>query len=222
MKKTLVLICLGLLTASPLEASTILLNPTDDKNVRDVNNDQVGDTLGPEPDGFLRVFGTATFFRAAIEFNIAAIPTGSTITSAVLRLQDGGTTSVPFTISLHGFAGDGAVSIADANTTNLVGSFSNPADAGSPLYVVDLTTFIQSLVTNGDPFAGVALRSSSEGTGLFRGADIDSEDFGVASSRPLLTVEFEQAASVPEPASLALLGTGFAYLTARRKKLRRH
>lgn len=200
-------------------ASIIQLSPVDDRNINDLDNNSVADTLGPQGDPFLRVFGVSgpsAAFRAAMEFDVSGIPRGAVVNSAVVGLHDRGSTfNPPFTISLYGFIGDGLISVADGNAItpfNFINSYSNVGNTGNPDYLIDVTSFVQFFVDANQPFAGILLRSSGEG-GLFRGNDLASSENGDLSARPGLTVDYTP---VPEPGSLLLLGAGGSALLARR------
>lgn len=177
-------------------SNTIALEAVDDRNINDLDGDLVADALGPQNDGFLRVFGVSgpsAAFRAALEFNVAVIPAGSIVNSATLSLHDRGSTfNPPFTISLHGYIGDGTVSIADGNAItpfNFVGSYTNNSNTGNPDYAIDVKSFLQFYVDHNQPFAGILLRSSGEG-GLFRGNDLASRDHADSAARPRLVVTY--------------------------------
>lgn len=185
-----------ILSTSTAQPVTIFLGAVDDRNINDLDSDLIADTLGPQDDAFLRVFGVSgpsAAFRAALEFNVSAIPAGSIVNSATLSLHDRGSTfSPPFTISLYGFIGDGVVSVSDGNAItpfNFISSYTNNSDTGDPDYVIDVKSFIQYYVDHREPFAGVLLRSNGEG-GLFRGNDLASRDHADPAARPRLVVSF--------------------------------
>lgn len=219
MRYLLAIVFVTCLMCDSVFAAMISLSPVDDRNINDLDSNLVADTLGPQNDPFLRVFGVSgpsAAFRAALEFNVSAIPVGSTVNSASLALHDRGSTfNPPFTISLYGFVGDGAISVNDGNAItpfNFINSYTNTSNTGNPDYFINVTSFVQFFVTQNQPFAGILLRSSGEG-GLFRGNDLASSDNGDVNARPLLTVDYTP---VPEPTSLLLLAAGGSTLLVRR------
>lgn len=162
---------------------------------------------GNPNDGFLRVFGLEHFRRGAMEFDVRGVPSGSTVTSATLSFVGAGFI-VTTQMQLHGYTGDGLVQLADLNDGTLLTFFNTNAAIHPNVFTLDVTAFVQSLVSSDADFAGFMLRATNEAPDIFNGADIASSEFGTAAHRPRLTVEFAQ--SVPEPASLALMGLGVA------------
>src|SRR5688572_10352585 len=97
-----------------------------------------------------------TSLRGAVEFDLAGIPSDVTINAATLSLLVNfveGTRQ----IELHGYAGDGSVSLGDFSRNGLVNSTTlNPP--GSEMVLFDATAFLSDLVTTGGSFAGFNLR----------------------------------------------------------------
>ncbi|MGV6819974.1 MAG: DNRLRE domain-containing protein [Parvularcula sp.] len=224
----------GLACFAPASAAVVTtdMTLTDDRNVNDSDGDGVGDALGPQDDGFLRVFGVGGVWRGLIEFDISSLAAGGSITNATLSLRDEGT-SQDGRIDVYGYAGDGTVSIADSgNLATLVASFTITQANGIEDFALDVTSLLQSLYANGDSFAGFVLVSESNSFNI-GGSDICSSEAsnGTASfSRPncvghgpRLSVTFDDmgVAPVPLPAALPLFATGLAAGFAARRKRRK-
>lgn len=128
-------------------------------------------------------FGSVTGERRfAIEFDLSAIPEGVTVESANLFANwTAGAVEDPTTL-IYGYEGNGAVSFDDmTQTTSLVGS-----DFGFNDLDIDITFFMQALVSTSTPFAGFLGLSPNANQGIRY--DIES---------PVLTVNY-----VPEPDSV--------------------
>jgi hypothetical protein len=169
--------------------------------------------------------GTAAIFlpippgneeRAAIEFDLSAIPADALITSVSLRLVV--TSAGETAAQVHGYTGNGSITNADVDAdlmaTNLLATFGAPSTG--PLLVPLPPGFIQNLLDLNEQFAGLGLRDTTIGNGL--------SFFSVTmlippENRPQLAVEY---AVVPEPATLLLVASGCAAAAGRRfRRLRR-
>ena len=125
-------------------------------------------------------------YRAAIEFDIGTLPVGAVVNSATLKLM-----SMDFNalIGIYGYAGDGVVQASDLAVDNWILFF----DHNPGLNEVDVTGFVQSLVSSGENYAGFALREEAANHyALFTSVESDFP--------PELLIEY-----VPEPATLGLL-----------------
>ncbi len=175
-------------------------------------------TLSGSPsDGYLRTFGVTAYNRAALEFSLAGIGAGSNIGSASFSIQSRGTAIGGGVFQFYGYSGDGAITTADATQTfNLIGS--TPTLGGQPLYTVDVTSFIQSLINSNATYAGILIKLATEGG--FVGNDLVSSEaiYGNIADAPKLVVNFTEGQRVPEPASLALLGIALAGIAAARRR----
>ncbi len=166
----------------------------------------------------MRTFGISSYNRSALEFSLAGIGAGSNIGSATFSIQSRGTAVGGGVFQFYGYSGDGAITAADASQTfNLIGS--TPTLGGAPLYTVDVTAFIQSLVNSNATYAGILIKLAAEGS--FIGNDLVSSEaiYGNQSDAPKLMVDFTAGVQrVPEPASLALLGIALAGIGAARRR----
>jgi len=141
-------------------------------------------------------FGSVTGERRfAIEFDLSPIPAGASVASAELFANwTAGSVEEPTTL-VYGYGGDGLISFDDmTETTSLVGSGSGFDDLN-----IDLTFFVQALISFEVPFAGFLGLSPNPNQGI-----------RYAIESPVLTVNY-----VPEPASAtvgwtALLALGIA------------
>lgn len=175
-------------------------------------------TSGTPNDLFLRTFGTSgPYNRSALEFSLAGISAGATINSATFTIQSRGTAVAGSNFQFWGYGGDGAITAIDAlQTTNLLTTA--PTLAGQPLYTIDVTAFIQSLLNVADDYAGILITVANQGQ--FFGNDFASSEWFAVADRPNLTVDFTPGQTVAEPASLALVGLAMAGLVFTRRKAR--
>lgn len=181
------------------------------------NNYTTFTVSGNPADGYLRTFGHDFYNRSALEFSLAGID--GNVHSATFSIQSRGTAVGGATFSFWGYSGDGAITNADGGKTNtLLGTAAT--QSGQPLYSLNVTSFIQSLVNSGTNYAGILITVS--GQGGFHGSDFVSSDSSWApvSDRPALTVDFTAAPAqdVPEPASLALFAAALAAFALVRRK----
>ncbi len=157
--------------------------------------------------------------RTAVEFSLGAIPAGSTIDAVTLQLSPVGMgvnigLVAGASSEIHGYAGDGAIQVADLNDSLLVGSLAGPVANGTVLVVLS-TSWLQSLVDSSAPFGGLMFKGVPGAVAVTY--NFDSAFGGVpVAERPTLNVEYHGGAVVPEPSTVVLLTTGLA-LAARRR-----
>jgi hypothetical protein len=183
------------LTGTPVSATVIDLNFV---------AAATGTDNGPQDgvfDAFVLSLGAVnnngfTSLRTALEFDISAVPAGSVINGATLTMLVGfveGTRQV----ALHGYVGDGTISLGDLSLNGIVGNAAL-SPPGSQTLLFDSTAFINSLVAGGEPFAGFNIREDPA----------NLSNFGVLyflDAAPRLSVDFV-ARAVPEPSVIWLLG----------------
>ena len=137
-------------------------------------------------------------YRAAMEFNISTLPVGTVVNSATLKLMSMDPNAM---IGVYGYAGDGLVQGSDLTFDNWVLFF----DHNPGLNEVDVTGFVQSLVSSGQNYAGFVLREEVDNHyALFTSVESDFP--------PELLIEY-----VPEPATLAVLALGLIPVLLKRR-----
>jgi hypothetical protein len=155
------------------------------------------------------VFSDSTGFgSAAMVFDLSFIPKGTSITSATFTMSVGGSFEIyhPPSLNVYDYVGIGPiVSLTDFSQSSTflgnMGVLPTSADPGTIniLKTFDATTFIQSLVNNGTPYAGFLLK---DGGGA-------AEDIP-GSTAPFLSISSPATLTVPEPQSGLMLAVGFA------------
>jgi hypothetical protein len=154
--------------------------------------------------------------RGVLEFDVAAIPDGATVYTAVLRLEilaAAAGPERPASIDVFGYAGDGVASADDATrVTQLIGSSGALAGPG----VVDLPldpAYVQSLVGSASGFLGIV--ASAEWTDLdssFGTTERFAQGMGV---NPTLILTY-----TPEPCAALALAQMALFGLARRARRR--
>ena len=188
-----------------VKAATITVPPTIQFGI-EVRNNPFGPAFPPKlSSGFDRVFyapvqsgGSQT--RLA-EFNISSflIAPNTIIKSAIFqdKLSEvlGNRFGGPITLSIFGYIGNGTAEASDADN----GVFLNSVDISSlspgDTLNFDVTTFVNQRVSNGNPFAGFAIKTFE-----FNGVSLGGTD---ALGRSSLVIETADVAEpVPEPTTI--------------------
>jgi hypothetical protein len=195
-----VVLCLSV-AAFASHAAVINVFPIEDQSANDANLDGVWDTLSPPDQNVLLVYnGGSTYnFRVAMEFDVGQLPANAKVNSATLRVTYDGANGMPQpSMQFHGFAGDGSISLADFNLQNPIGPLFNGFGPG---YTVDVTSFVQSLPTQGSDYAGFMIENV-----VWLQTALKSSEDADQSLWPRLTIDYELGAepppAVPLPAAL--------------------
>jgi hypothetical protein len=163
-------------------------------------------------------------YSAAMDFSLASIPPGYLPSSVILSLYVtyadlNSVPSPPMGLGMTLYAGSGQVTVADFSAPNigtytaLNSPFGTPPNANYNMYMYplnfDVTSFVNTLLQNGDQYAGLVLFTNVDVQSLGP-SDISfaNETYGVL--QPTLFVNEPPLFSgpFPEPSSWVLLGTG--------------
>jgi hypothetical protein len=169
--------------------------------------------------------------RAIVTFDLSSYA-GLNLSSAYLtgfgtRVDNKGSLD-PITGQFYLYSGDGLVGLDDFNAPAvLVGTNSFQADPqGFDLkpFQLDVTSSLQSLLDNGNPFAEFRVQSADPT--VFINAGETAPDSGFSKDPrwegPKLQLAFNTNPVVPEPATLLLLGGGWAALAIRQRRKKTH
>lgn len=174
-------------------ANSTRINPVVDNQGRDFDVDGTFDFLDLDGSGVIRVGQDAApfqEFRSAFEFDISAIPADATIVAATLSLHVSQLFPELPDLELHGYAGDGTITLSDMTETNLV---AGPFTAIPEFNVNDVTSHIQDLVNAGSGIAGFMLKMGSlPPPDVNTNAQINTVEFILPERRPLLTVVYSK------------------------------
>jgi hypothetical protein len=199
----------------PVAAVPLHIFPTDDDRGLDALLD--GNFLCCQLDSGQATVTLTTFEeRAALEFGLAGVPVDAVVASATLTLSVPVAPLAVNTIAVHGYAGDGVITVADLTLENLLTTFQVNA-AGSAVIPID-PSFIQDLLIGNETFAGFALRNVTDPSGVFTFYTVDS---GFEQFNPILTLDVDSVQAVPEPGSIVLVGVALAAWRVRRRFRRR-
>jgi hypothetical protein len=215
MKKLLAMI--PLLAATQAHASVMTISLNDIGTFSALRNSNTASTYAGT--GYLGMYSTAwahvlgversNLSRTVMQVDIGALA-GKTISSAVLsfELREGENASQNGT--LVGFD-------ADANAGKLAFSWNAPGAnygsvvstlAGRAVSYFDVTGLLRASLAAGDSWFGMHLRGST----LAQWTVANSGGYAADRAGMVLTVNYRDAAGLPEPGSLLLMGAGMAAL----------
>jgi hypothetical protein len=148
-----------------------------------------------------------TSFRGALEFELTSVPIGASINAASLTFTISSVDGIR-QIQLHGYVGDGTITLDDFAENGLVGSTTlNPP--GSEKVIFDATPLVETLVKSGERFAGFNLREEPPNVSNFLVLFFGKE----GPPRPQLSIDFTPPLQpVPESFGTWLAGASFLVL----------
>jgi len=160
--------------------------------------------------------------RGMVEIGLSSLPANVVITSATLNFKIGGmATNSNSTLNFYGYTGNGTIELADYNNVSAAPIATLASVTTTSEFSVDVTSFIQSLYAAHATYAGILVRDMG-GTNLSvtsnysMGTYYDLNPEGTTNSQgPRLVITY---ATVPEPASVAILALPAATLLMRRKR----
>ena len=201
-------------------AHALILLPTADGTIFDFDGDGNVNYINPDESvqALNNIFSGPSHFesRGLIEFNIHSLLSGGNINHAQLGLTTIDTLgSYPFSLGFYGYRGNGALDNDDYGAGTLLTSLDFN---GGPTLDVDVTNFLQNAKASNYDYAGFNIRK----LGISSDYPPVYVAFGSLEESPASRLSVDQSPSnptVPEPASLFLLGSGmFGALVFKRRK----
>lgn len=197
---------------SPAGATLITLSPTDFNTAVDNGpQDGIYDAFTPLNLGSVLNNGF-TSFTTAMEFDISAIPVGSTINSATLNLFVNNFEGFR-SLQINGWFGDGAVQLGDFAIDDHLASFNINTGISIPL-ITDATNFVANVLAGSGQAAGFNVQEDPPPASNFL-------IMSIQQSPTSLSIDYTAPVGVPEPTSLALIVAGLVTGGACRWRKRR-
>lgn len=215
MKKFVLIAGMGLLFTllanGKAKAANFTFDPTTTFEVGDGFSrqpfDGQGDVDAVFPGNFDTVVrGTVGENSENAEFNISgfSIPPLESITNAIFQATGepnqvfglGVSGERPTSLAVRGYIGNGQADASDFQSGTILDSVNVSPNYVQETYNFDVTTFVQSLVSNGNSFAGFGVRAQDLG-----GLLLDRGTFSGNGPRLIITTA-PIAASVPEPSMI--------------------
>jgi hypothetical protein len=197
---------------SPASATLITLSPTDFNTAVDNGpQDGIYDAFTPFNLGSVLNNGF-TSFTTSMEFDISAIPVGSTINSATLSLFVNNFEGFR-SLQINGYVGDGAVQLGDFAIANYLASFNISTGISIPL-ITDATNFVANVLADSGHVAGFNVKEDPPPASNFL-------IMSIQQSPTSLSIDYTAPVAVPEPTSLALIVAGLVTGGACRWRKRR-
>lgn len=164
------------------------LTPTVDGNIIDEPVDGVFDSISDagltiSPKSFGSFGGSSPYNqRAVMEFDLSQLPPGIIVESASLRMTAFSGTSGN-TFLMHGYEGDGVISLSDADATETLADIQIRSSKPSSV-TFDLTEYTNSLLSRGVNYLGLSLRGEELSNNTY--LDFGASEY--AQGAPTLTI----------------------------------
>lgn len=174
--------------------SSILLFPISNRDARYNGTTGTWDVLNPENaqtgdvTWLAPAEGGPLEWRTAFEFDANSLRISGLLKAARLTISPTGLQPRSRTLELHGYSGNGAVTIEDMTADNPLGSFL--AGPVSPIFF-DVNTFIRMATNRGYPFMGFQLRLNKVNpTDVTWGTTVALKDNSDSNLRPRLEITY--------------------------------
>jgi hypothetical protein len=170
----------------PDAAPTVLtLNPEIDADIEDSNRDGSFDLVRNEENDVVIVRRISTDeFRCAFEFDISGVPLGANVQKAEFTISIVFGASPGVLVEPHGYAGNGVITVGDADVVSSIGAPFVPL--AMPSTTLDVTALVRGLRTSGQGHAGFLFRPASTSDLT----SIHSSESSVLEKRPKLVITY--------------------------------